>query len=399
VKHSTPVRWRSCAALRTIAFLLLAVGGAAGLAAPYVPADDAQVLEHVPARSALERLRPLRQAVTARPQDLEAALALARGFIETGQREGDPRFVAYAESVLQPWLDRPRPPEPALVLEATALQYLHQFDAALALLERALALEPLDGQAWLTRAALLELQGRYADARRACARLVRSVDTLVALTCLASVNGRNGELATSYATLRGVPAGDPRLPPALRSWTLAVLAEMAERLGDCASAAADLSAALENTPDDPYLQATYADLLLSLGRPVQVVTLLRGAEAQDALLLRLAIAGKRTSNPEAARWAAMYAERMRAAERDADITHLRERALFLLEVQDEPRAALEAAARNWRVQREPIDVRLYLKAAQLAGSAADRATIAAWLATSRYEDHALAAPAARVAAR
>ena len=45
---------------------------AAGIAAavPYVPADDATVLERVPERSDLERLAPLRAAVAASPQDL-----------------------------------------------------------------------------------------------------------------------------------------------------------------------------------------------------------------------------------------------------------------------------------------------------------------------------------------
>src|SRR4029077_1425876 len=77
---------RSCAFARTIACLTLAATTTA-LATPYVPDADTVVLEHVPARSALERLSPLRAAVAARPQDAGAALALAQGFIEIGRRE------------------------------------------------------------------------------------------------------------------------------------------------------------------------------------------------------------------------------------------------------------------------------------------------------------------------
>lgn len=393
-------RSRSCGALlRTTACVLAALGSAAATASPYRPAADDVVLERVPARSALERLAPLRAAVTARPSDLPAALALATGYIEIGRRDGDPRFIAYAEATLTPWLAQPRPAERVLVLQATALQYLHQFDASLALLDQALAREPLDGQAWLTRAALLELQGRYPEARRACARLVRSVDELVALTCLKSVDGRSGQLAASYAVLQSLAGTIPRLPAAVRSWTRSVLADMAERAGDWAAAEADLRDALAVAPDDPYIKAAYADLLLRLGRPADVLALLGGSEAQDALLLRLAIAGRRAGSPDAARWAAMCEERMRAAARDRDYTHQREQAMFLLDVRGDAQAALKAAVGNWAAQREPADLRIYAAAAERAESSADLTVIGAWIASTHYEDRMLDRQAALVAAR
>ncbi|HEY0767954.1 MAG TPA: tetratricopeptide repeat protein [Steroidobacteraceae bacterium] len=369
--------------------MVLALGCSASLASPYLPVDDGVILEHVPARSALERLAPLRAAVAANPADLPAALALAKGYIEIGRRDADPRFIAYAQATLSPWLARPPPPEPVLVQQATALQYLHQFNASLALIDQALALEPLDGQAWLTRATLLELQGRYPEARRACARLVRTVDALVALTCLKSVEARTGRLAASYAALRTLPISDPRLPAAVRGWALSELADMAERLGDEESAEANLKNALQSAPEDPYLKASCADLLLRRNRPAQVIALLRGNEAQDALLLRLAIAGKRASSPEAGTWAAMYEERMRAAVRDRDYTHQRERAMFLLEVRGDARAALTAAVSNWAAQREPADLRIYAAAAQRAASIPDLTAIGAWLAAVHYEDRTL----------
>lgn len=383
---------RSCAApLRAIAVAFLALAGAAATAAPYRPSDDGVILERVPARSDLERLAPLRAAAAARPADLPASLALATGYIEIGRRNSDPRFVAYAQATLLPWLARPHPPEPALVLQAIALQYLHQFDASLALLDRALALAPLDGQAWLTRAALLELRGDYPRARQACARLVRTADELTALTCLKSVDGRNGQLAASYAALESLLGVDARGPAALRAWRLSVAAEMAERLGDDPAAEADLREALRGAGDDPYLRATYADLLLRLNRPLEVIALLQGSEAQDPLLLRLAIAGRRTASPQAARWAQAYEERLQAAERDHDYTHQREQAMYLLEVRGDARAALAAAASNWAKQREPADLRIYARAAQRAQSAADCAAIATWLAESHYEDRRLPA--------
>ena len=126
---------------------LLALAAATAIASPYTPPSDDTVIEHVPARSQLERLAPLRDAVAAAPRDLGSSLALATAYIDLGRRNSDPRFIAYAQAALLPWLAQPQPPERTLVLQATTLQYLHQFDAALALLERERALEPLDAQA------------------------------------------------------------------------------------------------------------------------------------------------------------------------------------------------------------------------------------------------------------
>ena len=396
MRHGDGIRQRSCAALvRMIAVLLLSLGGTVARATPYRPLDDDTILERVPARSDLERLAPLRATVAAHPDDLAACLDLATGYIDIGRRNSDPRFIAYAQATLAPWLAQARPPEPALVLQAIALQYRHQFEGALALLERALALTPLDAQAWLTRASLLELRGDYGQARRACARLVRSADELTALTCLGSVDGRSGRLAESYAALQSPTVADARLPGAMRAWRLAVVAEMAERLGEDQAAEQALKAALRAAGDDPYLKATYADLLLRLERPQEVISLLAGSEAQDPLLLRLAIAGRRTASPHAQSWAQAYSERMRSAERDRDYSHQREQAMYLLEVRDDAPGALRAAASNFAVQREPADVRVYAQAAERAHSRADRAAIAAWLAATHYEDRTL--PASLVA--
>ena len=384
---------RPCGIFRTAAFLLLASSSWTAIGTPFVPADDEAVLARLPARQALQGLAPLRVAVAERREDLPTALDLARGYIAIGRREGDPRFVGYAEAVLTPWLARTPVPEPALVLKATALQYRHRFDESLAVLDRAIALEPLDGQAWLTKAALLELRGDFAEARRACAHLTRASDQILALTCLASVNSRNGQLVASHEALLGVSAETARLPSAIRGWSESVLADMAERLGRDEEADAELRDAISALPDDPYLKAARADLLLRLGRPEEAIALTREYESHDSLLLRLAIAGQRAHSPDARRWAAAYEDRLEAAVRAHDSTHTREHALFLLDVRHDARGALAVAADNWHVQRqrEPTDLRVYLRTAQLAASRPDLDEINRYLTSTGYEDRNLPA--------
>jgi hypothetical protein len=49
-----------------------------------------------------------------------------------------------------------------------------------------------------------------------------------------------------------------------------------------------------------------------------------------------------------------------------EAVHRREQARFLLDVEQQPEAALAAAQENWRVQREPDDVLILLRSAQAA---------------------------------
>jgi len=358
-------------------------------AAPHIPASDATVLERVPAAAAAQKLEPLRTRLSAHPEDLSSALALAQGYLDIGRANADPRFVSYAEATLSPWLARPNPDPAVLTLEATTLQYLHRFDAALALLNRALAIQTFNGQAWLTKATILQVQGHFDAARQACRPLIQISGHLIALTCLTSVNSLTGNLIASYLALRTVFTDDPRLDPGIRVWVLDQLAEMTQRAGDEKAAEAYLLAALGVVPGDGYSKGAYADLLLQEKRDSEVVRLLQADEQQDNLLLRLAIAGTRLGSADGGRWSDMFQARYEAARRDGDFTHLREQARFLLEVRGKKVEALELAERDWQVQREPGDIRVYFAAAAAAGNQAALRNVRDWIQQTHYEDHTL----------
>lgn len=374
-----------------LAGLLLSASlcGPVATAAPYVPAADDTVLEVVPAAAELRQLRPLREQLAQHPADERTALTLAQAYLDLGRIESDPRIVSYAEATLAPWLDNQRPDASILVLGASASQYLHRFDEALGLLDRALRQQPDNGQAWLTRAAILQVEGRFPEAQASCRALAQFTDALVAVACLTGVKSLTGELPPSYRTLQGLYQDDPRIPSALRVWIFDELADMAERAGSDDAAEAYLTAARRVAPRDPYTKSAYADLLLREQRNAEVVRLLQSDQSQDNLLLRLAIAGARLGLTSAEDWAATYQARYEAARRDGDWTHLREQARFLLEVRHDPAGALALAERNWQQQREPADIRLLVAAASANGDAAASSRALEWLRQTRYQDRAL----------
>lgn len=364
---------------------------AEAIAAPRIPPSDATVLEHVPAAAAAQKLDALRARLMSHPQDVQGALVLAQGYLDIGRSNADPRFVSYAEATLNPLLHRPDPDPAVLTLAATTLQYLHRFDEALSLLNRALQEQPRNGQAWLTKASILQLQGHFDEGRKACRQLIQSGGQLIALTCLSSVNAMTGKLGASYTALGRIFNDGPGLPAGVRVWILDQLGDMAERSGDSLRAEGYLRRALQVAPQDGYSKAEYADLLLRENRAAEVISLLRVDEQQDNLLLRLAIAGSRLHESAGERWSDEFQARFEAARRDGDYTHLREQARFLLEVRHEPFEALRLAVQNWQVQREPDDIRIYLAAAQAAGNRQATNAILGWIHQTGYEDHALQA--------
>lgn len=361
----------------------------AGGAQPYVPLNDAVVLDRVPAGSQLRQFQPLRRALAANPDDVNAALQLSRAYLDIGRSTSDPRFISYAQATLAPWVQRSDASAETLILGAITLQSSHRFDDALALLKRALRSDPRNSQAWLTRATVLQVRGEFGPARQACAQLIGITDQVIALTCIASVNAMNGKLPASHAALERVLGNSGSLSRDIRGWLLGQLGEMSVRLGNDDSAERYFKAALQANADDLYLKGEYADLLLRQHRAVETIALLKNNEAQDALLLRLAIAGVALDTSWGRRWSEMYAARCEAARRDGDVTHLREQARFALEVQGNAAAALKLAEHNWHVQREPADIRIYVRSASAARDRAASTRIAAWISENSYQDRTL----------
>ena len=383
--------------LRAVAVTTMLMAAAIGMtsARPYVPESDSVVLERLPESRdpALSELKRLRTAAASNPGDVELATAVARRAIAASRRNGDPRYLGYAQAALAPWWSGADAPVQILVLRATIKQSRHEFASALADLDRALAVRPSDGQALLTRAAVLTVQGRYSEAERDCRALARRAPELIVTACVAAPASLNGRADAAYRELAQVLARDAAADSALRAWALTLAAEIAARRGDAATAEDHFRAALAADPRDAYLHGAYADFLLEAGRPREVVALLVQDTSNDPLLLRLALAEAQL--PEAAGAFATHradlAARFDAARRRGDAVHAREEARFHLLIERDAARALELARANWNVQREPADLRVFVEAALAAHNRLALAEARDWMAATQLEDAALAA--------
>ena len=381
--------WRHAA---VIAIALLAP--AAGLATPYVPRNDAVVLERLPEKgdAALIQLKRMRAALSANPRDIAIAVPVVRRALDAARTSGDPRFLGQAQAALAPWWKGDDVPPAVLLLRATLKQSQHDFEGSLADLDRLLAAHPTLAQARLTRATVLGVVGRYADARRDCAALAGRTSPLVVVGCNATPASLSGDVVAAYDTLLRALAtsGDPA---EVREWALTLAAEIAARRGDFIAAERHFQAALALDPRDAYLKGAYADFLIERDRPREVVALLRDDTKHDALLLRLALAEQRLPD-ERESFAAHrddLAARFDAARRRGDNLHRREEARFRLAIGNDARTALELARDNWAGQREPADLRILIEAARAAGNRDVLNMASHWIAATQLQDAAIVA--------
>jgi tetratricopeptide (TPR) repeat protein len=338
-------------------------GVGAARAAPYIPASDAQVLAELPA-GARHAGTPARALTATR---LDIALPLAQFDISRARTTGDLRFLGYAEAILAPWMTQPTVAPQVLVLNATILQSRHAFDASLGELDRAVQASPNDAQAWLTRAIVLRVLGRYSEAMLSCEHMAGAADPAVTALCTQSLRGLTGHLQEAYAAIGALASQE--LPPQVRAWRYSELGEMAERVGNDEAAEHWFREGLQIAPEDFYMRTACADLFLRHGRAAETLQLLAGHESMEPMLLRIAIAHRQLRDGAGSQAEALLSGAFEVEQQRGDAVHRREQARFMLDVKQQPAAALAAAEDNWRVQREPDDVLILLRAAQAAHQA------------------------------
>lgn len=338
---------------------------AASRAEAVAPGPDAQVVQRLP--------HPTQRVVrgsAAAPLAAQAAAAAARTLIEQGRRDGDPREVGRALTLLAPWRDDPQAAAEIVLLLAQAEQHLHRFDAAEQRLAALVARDALQPQAWLMLATLKRLGGRYTESSADCEQLLRLGATLHGEACQAENAALRGQWPAARAQLQGLIAGSTDAPT--RAWLYTTLAEAEQRAGRPAQAEAAFQAALRSDPSDSYAAVALADQLLAATPPRarEAMAALALQPASDAALLRRVQAARHLRLPLAEPWSAELSARMAQAAERGSSGHERERAQAALVLGHDARAALALARLNLRTQREPADLWLLAQAGRAAGDAA-----------------------------
>ena len=296
---------------------------------------------------------------TQRTADVAAAYSSAdvHALIRAFRRTGDDDNLDAAWSRLQPLLAQDVQDVSVLIDAATVAQSRHDFETALALIDRALVIQPGFDQAWLLRASIQLVRGNPEQAESACDRL-RSVPTLVAVTCRARTAIARGEHAHVLKTLMAILASVDRASadPEALAWVLSVA-------GD--AAAADPESAIDyyeqslELVENAQVRAALVDVLLSIDRVAAARGVLKSGHHALPLTVRRLIVAVRMGEADAiADEIARTDHRFRHWIANRDWAHAREMARFYIDVLDRPALARRLARINLSLQREPEDLLL-----------------------------------------
>ncbi|WP_372982789.1 tol-pal system YbgF family protein, partial [Marinobacter sediminum] len=178
------------------------------LAAPAVTAAPNPIQNDFSDNAVLATLPDVSPTLNSASDDVGALADEVQQLIGQARETGDPRFLGYAERLLQSWpeaeyTDRLR------VLRATLAQSLHRFDAARQDLEQVLQTTQQRQQRIQSRLTLANLelvQGNYDKARQHCQELASIYPGLIAASCLAQTDARTGQAEAAYAHLQAQQA-------------------------------------------------------------------------------------------------------------------------------------------------------------------------------------------------
>lgn len=242
---------------------------------------------------------------------------------------------------------------------ASLRQSLHMFDEAVADLNTISDLKGDTIESLMMRFTINFVTGNYAAADDACIAIQQFENSLYAASCKQQLRALD-DPQIAYRDLKHAMAefgvfSDRRA----LLWASGTLADIAERAGrDDAIALWRL--ALQLNRDDLYARARLAGVLLANGDYQQVIPLTENYLSVDALAVCRAIAQKQLGGGVALR--SILRERFDEALWRGEILHKRAYAQFLLDIEQNPQAALDMAEQNWAHQREWPDALILQRA-------------------------------------
>jgi Tfp pilus assembly protein PilF len=366
---------------KQVLFLMLMTVLEAAWATPYVPSRDDVIMERLP-----KGLRIFsRNAKSSKTNDLGKACQEARQFIQLAQRSAEPRYLGYAQGTLSTWINNAEPPAEVRLLRAIIRQSNHNFGEAIADFDGVLIHDPRNREALVGKICALQAQGRILEAREACQKAPGLASDIIGLSLITTVASLNGQLEMSRNLLQTALAR-AEAPATSLAWAWTALAEMNVRAGLVSEATQAYGKALELTPDDAYLRASYADFLLDQDRCNEVLSLLQQRTQADGLLLRLRLAEAKENNSHAAQHLAELRKRFQSTRATVGNLHAREEAIFELRLLHHPKQALDLAGINWQNQREPLDATILLESAIACGQVSAAKPVLYWINETKLED-------------
>ncbi len=286
-------------------------------------------------------------------------LSNARALVVSFRETGDDRHLDEAWTLLEPALESVSPDPETLITASFVAQSRHEFEYAMKLITKALAIKDNNDEGWLLLASIQLVLGEAESAAMAC-RQLRNVPPVVLLTCKARVALATGDHKIALARLNGIlnVADTQRLPADVLAWSYSVA-------GDLAAAAGKLDQAMMlyqhslTLAERTQVRAALVDVLLSEAEyEIAWQALDDGSPALPLLVRRLIVAKHLGRIHELQAMLSKVQQEFQVWIANEDWLHAREMARFFIDVLDQPDLARRLALINISLQQEPEDQHL-----------------------------------------
>ena len=328
----------------------------------------------------------LTKAWRSQPQNLSVALSYARAVFQIGLAEGDLRWFGAAKAALLPWWKNDDLPADAFFMRGLVKQGFHDFTGGLTDINKAIGLNPNKAEFWSWRFAMHLLQTDLVAALQDCESIERLFGQDESKAYRAILRYRTGDPQTAIGLLKTLVNSPNFQSASSKEWLALHLGEAYRVAGQSDMAIATWKKQLKITPKSHAIKLSLAELWVQEGQYLQVKQMSGSVASTDALLMQYILAYKRLQDPAEKNLATLLESRLNSQSLRQEKLIERPQLIYFIDYANDPAAGLRLSIENWKIQQEPRDAVLFLKAALALNQPQAAQSVLAWIEKTNYSD-------------
>ncbi len=328
----------------------------------------------------------LSKAWRSQPQDLSVSLAYARAVFQSGLDEGDLRWFGAAKAALLPWWQNDDLPADALFMRGLVKQGFHDFTGGLTDINKAIQVNPNKAEFWSWRFALHLLKTDLVAALQDCESMDRLFGQEESRVYRAILHYRTGDPQTAIDLLKTLVSSPNFQSTSSKEWLSLHLGEAYRVAGQPDRATATWKNQLKISPKSHIIKLSLAELWVQEGKYLEVKQMSSSAGSTDALLMQFILATQGLKDPSEKNLASLFESRLNSQALRQESMIERPQMIFFIDYAKNPANGLRLSIENWKIQQEPRDAVLFLKAALALNQPQAAEPVLAWIEKTNYSD-------------
>ena len=265
-------------------------------------------------------------------------------------------------------------------------QGFHDFTGGLADINKAIDLNPNKAEFWSWRFAMHLLKTDLAAALQDCESIDRLFGQDESKAYRAILRYRTGDPKTAIDMLMTLVSSPNFQSTSSKEWLALHLGEAYRVSGHPDLAISTWKKQLKITPKSHIIQLSLAEIWVQEGQYLQVKQMSGSVASTDALLMQYILAYKALKDPAEKNLASLLESRLKSQSLRQEALIERPQMIYFIDYANDPAAGLRLSIENWKIQQEPRDAVLFLKAALALNQPQAAQVVLTWIEKTNYSD-------------